>query len=141
MWKRIHSNRDPRDTLYSEIKKEFGSYMAVGSGAFRRAASAYPKLLFGLMLSLLLVSAVLSFTVFRHPEKQTRQTVKTVNPVSDGFGQILQTAAKIRTTIRLKKLVDSISAKKQLSAADSAILESALDSLQKINTKNQSHEN
>ena len=26
MCKRLHSNRDPRDTVYSELKKEFSPY-------------------------------------------------------------------------------------------------------------------
>jgi hypothetical protein len=33
MWKRIHSNRDPRDTLYSEIRKEFGTYFTIAGNA------------------------------------------------------------------------------------------------------------
>jgi hypothetical protein len=133
MWRRIHSKRDPSDTLYSELKKEFGTYFGAVNSLMRKAAESYPRFLFGIMVLLMTVSLVLSFTVFRHPEP-ARPPVKNVrvNPVEEGFGQIMQATGKIRETIRLKHLVDSISAKKQFSAADSTALDSALSRLQQI---------
>jgi hypothetical protein len=132
MWRKIHSNRDPRDTLYSEIKKEYSAYFSVAGTAGKRIFSAYPKFFFWAMITLLSVSIVLSFTVFRHREKVAVTTVKKVNPVADGFSQIMQATGNIRETLHLKKLVDSLSAKKQLSAIDSTLLDSALDRLSKI---------
>ena len=132
MWKRIHSNRDPRDTLYSEIHKEFGSYFAIAGNAAKRLASTYPKFFWGCMIFLLALSFVLSFTVFRTPEKANVTVVKKVNPVEDGFSQILQATGNIRETMNLKKLVDSLTAKSQLSAEDSILLDSALSRLSKI---------
>src|SRR5882757_6236406 len=120
MWRRIHSNRDPRDTLFSELRKEFGASFTRISSAGKAALGLYPRLFFGVMLLLLLASAVLSFTLFRHPAGSVAKIqVHRENPVAVGFGQILLTAAKIRETLQLKHLVDSISAKKQLSPADS----------------------
>lgn len=135
MWKRIHSNRDPRDTLYSEIHKEFAAYFLIAGNAGKRLASAYPKFLFGCMILLMAMSLVLSFTVFRHPEKTTMTAVQKVNPVADGFDQIIQVTGNIRETIRLKKLVDSLTAKKLLTVHDSTLLDSALDRLSRINKK------
>jgi hypothetical protein len=132
MWKRIHSNRDPRDTLYSEIHKEFGSYFAIAGNAAKRVAGTYPKFFWGCMIFLLALSFVLSFTVFRKPEKANVTVVKKVNPVEDGFSQILQATGNIRETMKLKKLVDSLTAKRQLSAKDSTLLDSALSRLSKI---------
>ncbi len=132
MWKRIHSNRDPRDTLYSEIHKEFSSYFAIAGNAAKRLASAYPKFLLGCMIFLMALSFVLSFTVFRKPEKANITVVKKVNPVEDGFSQILLATGNIRETMKLKKLVDSLTAKRQLSAEDSTLLDSALNRLSKI---------
>ncbi|QEM06225.1 hypothetical protein DIU31_022890 [Mucilaginibacter rubeus] len=132
MWKRIHSNRDPRDTLYSEIHKEFDSYFAIAGNAARRLANAYPRFIMGAMIFLMALSFVLSFTVFRKSEKANITVVKKVNPVEDGFRQILQATGNIRETMKLKKLVDSLTAKKQLSAVDSTLLDSALDRLSKI---------
>ena len=44
-----------------------------------------------------------TFTVYRHPEKVHMQVQKAaVNPVQDGFSQIMQVSAKIRETLRLK---------------------------------------
>jgi hypothetical protein len=132
MWKKIHSNRDPRDTLYSEVRREFGSYFTIAGHVSKRVLDRHPKVFLWLMVSLMLASAALSFTVFRHPESKTTHVEKPLNQVGDGFSRILQTATKIKDGLRLKKLIDSLSAKNQLSSADSALLENALDSLQQI---------
>jgi len=85
------------------------------------------------MLALLLVSAGLSFTVFRQPHGPLpKPGLKEPAVVSDGFGQIMQAAGRIREAVSLKRTVDSLTAKKQLVAADSALLDSVLDRLQQI---------
>lgn len=132
MWRKIHSNRDPRDTLYSEINKEFGTYFGAAGNVLKRVINARPKIFLLLMIILMLLSAGLSFTVFRHPEAKVTRVEKSSDPVGDGFSKILQTAAKIRKGLRLKKLVDSLSAKQQLTSVDSTMLESALDTLQQF---------
>ena len=133
MWRKIHSKRDPSDTLYSELRKEFGGRFKKLNTLAGKAADSYPRFLFGCMVVLMAVSLILSFTLFRHPEpeKPSPQKVR-VSPVEDGFGQIMQATGKIRETIRLKHLVDSITSKKQLSAADTTALDSALSRLQQI---------
>lgn len=135
MWKRIHSNRDPRDTLYSEIHKEFGNYFTTAGNFGKRFTRAYPRFFFGCMLFIMAASMVLSFTVFRQPENKQAITVNKVNPVQDGFDQIMQATGNIRETMRLKKLVDSLTAKRQLSGEDSTLLDSALDRLSTIHQK------
>ncbi|NHA05491.1 hypothetical protein G7092_16900 [Mucilaginibacter sp. HC2] len=132
MWKKIHSNRDPRDTLYSEIRKEFGAYFNIAGDAAKRLAGAYPRFFFGCMVLLMALSFVLSFTVFRHPERAKAIAVEKVSPLEDGFSKIMQATGSIRETIQLKKLVDSLTAKKQLTGQDSTLLDSALDHLSKI---------
>lgn len=132
MWRKMHSNRDPRDTLYSEIRKEFGGYFTATGNALTGLLNAYPKIFLVLMIFLMIISGALSFTVFRHPDTKATTAAKPVNPVSDGFSNILQTASRIKDGLHLKKVIDSLSTKKQLSAADSSALERALDSLQQI---------
>jgi hypothetical protein len=132
MWRKIHSNRDPRDTLYSELQKEFSPYFTIIKNTGKRLAGTYPKFLFGCMIFLMVLSLVLSFTVFHHPDKAKTIMVKNANPVEEGFDQIMQSTGNIRKTLHLKKMVDSISAKRQLTGADSALLDSALDRLSKI---------
>lgn len=132
MWRKIHSNRDPRDTLYSEIHKEFGTYFTIAGNFIKRLLNAHPRIIMGLMIALIVASTGLSFTVFRHREAKETHVEKPVSAVGDGFSKILQTAAKIKEGLRLKKLIDSLSTRKQLSSADSALLENALDSLQQI---------
>jgi hypothetical protein len=134
MWKKIHSNRDPRDTLYSELRREFGLYFGRAGGLISCVVGRFPKFFFGLMVLLMVFSGVLSFTLFRHPAN-ANVTVKpaAVNPIGDGFGEIMQATGRIRKTLQLKHIVDSISAKKQLSTADSTALDTALNQLQRIN--------
>jgi len=136
MWRKIHSNRDPKDTLYREIRKEFSAgfdkFEVIAGDVFSR----YPKFIFRAMVALLLASMVLSLTVLRqHPPAVKIVRRQKENPVSDGFSQLLQTTAKIKETIRLKEVVDSISARKQLTGADSAALDSALSRLQLLAKK------
>ena len=100
MWKRIHSNRDPRDTLYSEIRKEFSTYFSIAGNAGQRLVGTYPRFFFGCMIVLMATSLILSFTVFHHPEKSKITVVKKVNPVEDGFNQIMQATGNIRETMK-----------------------------------------
>ena len=132
MWPKIHSNRDPRDTLLKELGKEFGVYLKLGSQWGGRLLRSHPRKSFYAMVVLLVISVVLSFTLFRNPEKMAIATQKEVSPISDGFGRIIQTTGKIRETMALKTLVDSLSRMKHLSSRDSSRLISALDRLQAL---------
>ena len=83
--------------------------------AIRRWTGAYPRFFYGLMLALLLASALLSFTVFRHPDKVAPAKPQSVGQPGDGFDRILRASEQLHETIALKRLVDSISTKKVLS--------------------------
>ncbi|MFS2185638.1 hypothetical protein ACCC92_03130 [Mucilaginibacter sp. Mucisp84] len=133
MWKKIRSNRDPADTLYSEIRKEFDPYFQMAGRSVHIILQKFPKGIFGLMVIMMILSMVLTFTVFRRPEPKTKPVARMVpRPLHDGFDEILHAGAQLKETIRLKKIVDSITAKKQLNAGDSSSLVKALDTLQKI---------
>ncbi|MGF7036936.1 hypothetical protein [Mucilaginibacter lappiensis] len=137
MWRRIHSNRDPRDTLLSEIRKEFGTYFIILANYGKQVLTGNPRFFYWAMVFLMAVSMVLSFTVFRQPE-EFRQPApglrESVAPVHEGFDQILEATAKIKETLRLKHLVDSITSRRSLTQADSMTLDTALSQLQRINT-------
>ena len=133
MWKKIRSNRSPEDTLYSEIRREFSPYFEKAGDGLFVLLQKFPKGIFGLMVVIMAASFVLTFTIFRHPESKTQPVTKiTMQPLHNGFDEILRTGAQLKETIRLKKIVDSISIKQHLSASDSISLVQALDSLQKI---------
>jgi len=154
MFKNLRSNRDPRDTLYREIKKEFGAHFTTAGGRFRNFSSRYPKFLFGAMVTAMLVSLGLSFTVFRpKPPAAKSSSAVTKNtgrkglagikkmpesslyPVTNGFDRILALGAAIKETVALKKLADSLIAKKTLTGQDSVTLGKTLDRLQQINNE------
>ena len=142
MFRKLHSNRDPRDTLLSEVKKEFGAHFEKAGHRFRGFTSRYPKILFGAMVTLMLISVGLSLTVFRYRPPAVRHVSagagikkppkSSLSPVTDGFGQILRIGDEIKETIALKTIVDSLSSKKSLTQQDSITLEKALDRLQQI---------
>jgi len=133
MWKKIRSNRDPQDTLYSEIKKEFKPYFEKAGNKSITFLQKSPKVIFVLMVFSMLLSMVLTFTLLRRPETKARPAARiTVQPLHDGFDEILLAGAQLKETIRLKRIVDSISAKKLLNRSDSITLVQALDSLQHI---------
>ena len=133
MFRRIHSNRDPRDTLYSELKKEFSVYADKGNQFSKQLAAKYPRFLFSLMAALLLASAVLA--VILHPKMVPLEKIK-ARPQSEvlnnGFDHILAAGAALGQTIRLRRQVDSITAEKVLNKSDSITLVRDLDSLQHI---------
>ena len=133
MWRKIHSNRDPRDTLYHELLKEFKPWFTKAGRRFSAALSDHPRFFFTGMVFLLLVSVVLSFTVFSPPGTAAAVPEKKhPNLIEDGFSQITQAAGRLRETLKLKNTVDSLAARKNLTRADSLMLDSALSRLQQI---------
>ncbi|EHQ26472.1 hypothetical protein BDD43_0740 [Mucilaginibacter gracilis] len=136
MLKKLTSNRDPKDTLLSELKKEFGSYYTKAAGKGQHFVDRFPRFVFSSMIVLMLVSAGLSFTVFRNKEpviNKKAPAAQKSSSLTTGLGQLLQTGESLRETIALKRQVDSLIAKKTLTNADSAALEKALDKLQQLN--------
>lgn len=137
MFKKIHSNRDPSETLWKALRKEFGHYFARAGRRFGQFCAGRPQFVFGLMVVLLVLSAVLSFTVFRHPApgsaalhpKPAGQKSPHPHALDDGFSRILETGAALKQTLELKQEVEVILAKGKLNHADSLRLEGALDSL------------
>lgn len=134
MFRKIHSNRDPNETVLRQIKKEFAPHFERCSAKITQKLESNFKLSFSLMMTLIIISAGLSFTVFRNKEP-AEKSVKhpKVNVVSDGFDQISNTTAAIRKTISLKQAVDSLTAKKTLSKKDSEVLINDLDKLHQLN--------
>ncbi len=140
MFKRITSNRDPEATVWKELRREFGQYFTRLNTTFRNLCAGHPRTIFGLMLTLLLFSAVLSFTAGRRQGKRAtaapaqRSHAASPHPHSpdDGFSRILQTGAALQRTLALKKEVESTLAKGRLSHSDSLLLENALDSLRQL---------
>jgi hypothetical protein len=144
MFKKITSNRDPRDTVFSELGKEFRPYVSKMRTALKKCAHNYPRFLFWMMVINISLSVILVTTVFRPtPEPKKSKPPVRVSPVSQGFDQIMQAGFALKQTIRLKREVDSLTRINPMSNADSIRLLKDLDSLQHIakpfNTPN--HEN
>lgn len=136
MFKKLHSNRDPQDTVFAELKKEFAVYYGKAGDGVKKVALLYPKSCFGLMVFSLLVSLDLSFTVFRNyePVKKVNALSKVIpSSVGNSFDKIMETGSALKEIIALKGHADSLLTRKNLSHADSAALEADLDRLQQLN--------
>lgn len=135
MFKKIHSNRDPRDTLYSELKKEFVVYVIKGNGIFQGILSKFPRFIFGFMIVLLLSSLIAAIALHRKMLLviNTTKSITTIaQTTQSGFDNIMAAGVALKQTIRLRRQVDSITAGKSLSKMDSVTLLRDLDSLQHI---------
>jgi len=135
MFRKIRSNRDPRDTVLSELKREFNPYLSKAGGHLKASANRRSTFIFWIMVINILLSAVLSFTIFRHKviSAPNKKPVKILSPVSSGIDGIMATSRALSEMLRLKKAIDSLSGKKQLTAQDSVRLEQALDRFQQLN--------
>lgn len=133
MFRKIHSNRDPKDTLVSELRKEFSRYFRAAGDLSTSVLERRPRVTFTLMVVLLSASLIISFTFFRHKAIPGSKPVPAkLSPVRDGLSEIMIAGAKLKIAMDLKNLVDSLSSKKSLTARDSLMLDSALDKLQSI---------
>jgi hypothetical protein len=136
MWKKIHSNRDPRDTVFTELRREFKPQFNSAATSLRKQVETYPRLVFWLMVINISLSAVLSFTVFKHPDPPpVKKTAGLVEPVTGGINVVMQTSRDIHELLQIKKAIDSLSVKKQLTRQDSATLENALDKFKALTNK------
>ncbi len=134
MFRKIHSNRDPRDTLLTELKKEFHLYFEKASKTITQKLESRPKVSFTVMVVLIILSASLCFTICRNKQPVEKfGKIRKVNAVSDGFSQILSASQAIKQGLALKQQIDSLTAKKTLSKKDSEALINDLDKLHQLN--------
>lgn len=138
MFRKIHSNRDPQATVFSELKKEFRPYVVKAQHGFKRFAECYPRFLFMMMIINITLSVVLVMTVFKQkgdPPKQ--KAINAATPIAGGFDRIRQAGLALRETIRLKREIDSITKLRTLTHPDSIALLNDLDSLRHIHLTQQ----
>jgi hypothetical protein len=133
MFRKIHSNRNPQNTLLSELRTQFSPQIERCSKKITQKMKNHPKLIFRTMIICMFLSAGLSFTFFRNKDQVVKKPK--VNVITDGFEQITTTANAIQQTISLKQQIDSLSAKRALTNQDSATLERDLDQLRQLQQK------
>lgn len=143
MFRKIHSNRDSQDTLFSELGKEFAVYIGKFKVWFIKICQTYPKQVYSLMVILMLSSFALSFLFLQTAKPKPLAVQKQAPahmmgaPVKDGFGQIMQKGQALKDAIALKSHIEMLLAKDSLNSNDSATLAKAIDSLHDLSIKNQ----
>ncbi|MGY3055516.1 hypothetical protein ACVWYG_003737 [Pedobacter sp. UYEF25] len=144
MFKKIHSNRNSNDTVFTELKKEFSPYVYLFGKKVNNILTRYPKSIFGIMVGLILASFILSLTIFNvdgkiePPKKVLVNATHTTPPkfnisADDGLNSIIETTGNLKETIKLKQQINSIIAKKELTKQDSIVLQRDLNQLQEMN--------
>lgn len=134
MFKKIHSNRDPEKTIWSELNNEFAPYISKANTGFSTIISAYPKQIFVGMMLLIIVSAVLSFTVFRNTDDPLAVKVSGQVRITPQVPQanMLQMIDLMEETLLIQKQLDSIAAKEVLSATDSLTITNGIKRLDEL---------
>ncbi|NQX54475.1 hypothetical protein HQN86_12695 [Pedobacter panaciterrae] len=141
MFRKIHSKRDPSDTLYSALAREFRAYIDWLKAKIRGLLKAYPKPVFAFMVVSIIVSASLAVTVFRSEKPTSVPQIKpAVSTVGKGFSQILATADALRESLEIKREISALIAKDSLSSADSVLLEKALNRFHQLTITTNSNE-
>lgn len=133
MWKRIHSNRDPRDTVFSELSKRYRPFLKRVTGMIKTFATCYPKSILVTMILSLLLSIAYAFTQDPVSTPVLQQAFVPIVPVQQGFEQLTGTTARIIETMQLRAVCDSLLKKQHLDPTDSLLLNRALDRIRHIN--------
>lgn len=142
MFKKTSSDKDQPNFL-TEIKKEFGGHFALFNLRFKTICEKYPKQIFIGMVSMILVSLILSFTVIVPMEKrrlaaeviasQKRVSEKNLRGLKSIPGErlndVIAGIGRMKEAIIIKQRVDAMLLKKHLTATDSSSLNTLLDSL------------
>ena len=139
MFRKIHSNREPGTSVYQEIKKEFGIYFDRGEGYVRKVTTNYPNQVYAVMVFAMVVSIGLSFTYFRNQKGETTRLSSPAlelnrrpAPITGQLSQLLETTSLLKETLELKRHINGILSKEELTPTDSMELVKALDRLRII---------
>jgi len=131
MFKRIHSEK-ARPAIVPELKKEFGKYFSGINNRVERLFAKHPRQVFGLMITCILISAVLAFTVMR---KKPERFAALKFPAGSSSPSILQTGNMLRDVLALQNQINTILHKDSLNAADSLSLRQAFRQLEIIQSQ------
>lgn len=135
MFRKIHSNRNPQDTLFTELRKTFAVYFNRVDLWFRNICLSYPRHVYSAMVVMLIFSIILSFTVFpgKPAVEQKPPPLKTISAeLPGGFGQITQKALALQESMQIQQQIESLIARDSLSAQDSISLEKMVGRLQQL---------
>jgi len=119
MFRKPASNPEPRPTIFSELRSEFGGHLSGIAAKLRRFLMRRPKLCFALMITSMLASGILAFTVMRSRPVKTSPILTKAGGPFDGLGQLMRQADALKNMWRMKNRIDTIMAGGKLNPADS----------------------
>ncbi|RYE26952.1 MAG: hypothetical protein EOP45_02785 [Sphingobacteriaceae bacterium] len=143
MFKKINSSKETRPNFFKELKNEFGGQSENIILKFKQLCEKHPKEIFIGMVTIIVISAILSFTVIMPMEKKRleeemhtseivarKKNLEVARPLpGNNLGEVVDGIGKMKSLIMIRRQVDAILTKKKLSAQDSNILRGLLDSV------------
>lgn len=120
--------------LLNEISKEFATYFSSLGNKIRHICERYPKLIFSVMVSAILVSGILAFTVMRLSKKEQLPSLSATSvPITKGLGEIMGAGQALKQVLDLQNQINTILRKDTLTSSDSLFVTEAFRQLEKIN--------
>ncbi|CDT00908.1 conserved hypothetical protein [Sphingobacterium sp. PM2-P1-29] len=121
MFRKITSNRNPKNTIWSEIHNEFSRYTNKLGNFLQFILGRYPNAIFCFMIAVIVISLAWVFFARKEPVKKQNLNVAD-NPISNSMGQIFGSISDLKEIIELQAIMDVLSKKEKLEVQDSLIL-------------------
>lgn len=138
MYRKTHFKTRP--DLYQELSKEFGAYFLRIGSLWKRISARYPRQIFAVMVTSILLSVVLSFTVMRVKVTEPLPSISgSGEDVAHGLGQIVGAGQALKKVLDLQNKINTVLHKDSLTARDSLLVKNAIRQLEiihhELNTK------
>jgi hypothetical protein len=135
MLQKIRSNRDPEKTIWSELRPIVAPYFSKANAGFSSVLKKQGKVIYAGMVVVIIVSAILSFTVFSTTDNPLDNPLPSTTGIQSPHRKeenLLPKIEMLQSTLMLRKSIDSLLSKKVLTHQDSLSLVSAITKLEAI---------
>ena len=113
-------------TVLSELRREFSGSIARMQEVTIAFTRKNPKLIFCVMVTLMLSSLLLCFTLLRLEKAVKPNQAKVLKRFQGNLGAIGTTASKLQRVIEIRTALESLLAKESLDKKDSLLMEQLL---------------
>lgn len=129
MCKKTTSNRKS-EAVWTAFYSEFGDYVEGSVGRFKRMLEAWPRTVFVVMVTSIVVSIGCFLFLPKRAPKKSPAPQSMQQPFMDGMGGVLTTVSALKELLELRTLLDDLMGKENLDSADSLLMERAITRMQ-----------
>jgi len=131
MYRKTHFKTRP--DLYKELGNEFGIYFLQIRAFWKRISARYPAQIFAVMVTSILLSGILAFTVMRVKVARPLPSISgSGSDMSQGLGQIVGAGQALKKVLDLQNQINTVLHKDSLTAKDSLLVKNAIRQLENI---------